>query len=298
MRDRIDRIVGRGEYERLDAAAAGDKVRRRRVRESLRELRAREIGRARRRANPTMTGLIRQAGLNMTLTTFYITSAAVGVACWAIPLILTDLGFLISLALGIAGALFLPRFYVNFRRGRRLQRFGDEFPTALDMIVRGVRTGLPLVDCIKTISTETEDPMREEFAQILSDQALGVPLNEAVQRLADRVPITDTAFFAIVIGIQSRTGGNLSEALSNLSKVIRARRQLAGKIKAMSAEAKASAAIIGSLPPSVALVLYFASRDYIMLLFTTTGGNITLACSGAWMLLGILMMRGMINFDY
>jgi tight adherence protein B len=140
--------------------------------------------------------------------------------------------------------------------------------------------------------------VREEFAQIISDQSLGVPLNEAVQRLADRVPISDTAFFAIVVGIQSRSGGNLSEALANLSKVIRARRLLAGKIRAMSAEAKASAAIIGSLPPAVAVVLFFASRDYIMLLFTTTGGNLTLLGCALWMGAGIFVMRGMINFDY
>lgn len=298
MRDRVDSIVGRGEYSRADAATAGDRDRRRRVRESLRELRAREIGRARRRAKPTMTGLIRQAGMDITLTSFRIVSASVGVAVWAVLLLVLDTSLIVAVLVGVGAAFFAPRHYINFRRNRRLQRFGLEFPNALDMIVRGVRSGLPLVDCIKTIAAEGEDPIREEFSVILSDQSLGVPLNEAVQRLADRVPISDTAFFAIVVGIQSRTGGNLSEALLNLSKVIRARRLLSGKIKAMSAEAKASAAIIGSLPPLVMMVLFFASRDYIMLLFETTGGNITLAASGLWMGIGILVMKGMINFDY
>lgn len=298
MRDRIDSIIGRGDYNRSDSATAGDKDRRRRVRESLRELRAREIGRARRRAKPTLTGLIRQAGINMTLTSFRILSAAVGVTVWAVLLLLLDTSVIVAALAGGLAALFLPRYYVNFRRSRRLQRFGLEFPNALDTIVRGVRSGLPLIDCIKTIAAEAEEPIREEFTQILSDQSLGVPLNEAVQRLADRVPISDTAFFAIVVGIQSRTGGNLSEALMNLSKVIRARRLLSGKIKAMSAEAKASAAIIGSLPPLLMIVLFFASRDYIMLLFNTTGGNITLIASGLWMGIGIFVMKGMINFDY
>jgi tight adherence protein B len=166
------------------------------------------------------------------------------------------------------------------------------------VIVRGVKAGLPLIDCIKVIAVEAQEPVRSEFQQIVEDQTLGMPLAEAVARLPERIPLAEANFFAIVIIIQSRSGGSLSEALGNLSKVLRDRKKMDAKIRAMSAEAKSSAGIIGSLPIVVAVLVYFTSPDYILLLFQTTTGNIVLAGSGLWMLMGILVMRKMINFDF
>lgn len=298
LRERIDRIAGRGEVDGADAAGIEDQRRRRRVKETLREIRAREIGRARRRAKPTLTGRLRQAGLGWTRKGYVALSVAAGLVTGLFVLSVLRLGIAPAIGFGVAGGLLVPHLYVANARAKRLARFSEEFPNAIDIIVRGVRSGLPLVDGLKTIAAEAEDPIREEFAMIIRDQSLGVPLDEAVQRLADRVPLSETAFFAIVIGIQSRTGGNLSEALSNLSKVVRGRKQIAAKIKAMSAEAKASALIIGAMPPGVMGILWFVSPDYIDLLFSTLTGNVVLAGSALWMLFGALVMRNMTRFDY
>ena len=186
----------------------------------------------------------------------------------------------------------------TFRRNSRFKRFSNEFPNAVDVIVRGVKAGLPLVDCLKIIAAEAQEPVRSEFKTMVQDQTLGMPLDEAVQRLPERVPLAEANFFGIVIAIQSRTGGSLSEALGNLSKVLRERKKMQAKIKAMSSEAKASAGIIGSLPVIVAGLVYLTSPDYITLLFTTTIGNAVLVASGLWMLMGCLVMRKMINFDF
>jgi tight adherence protein B len=187
---------------------------------------------------------------------------------------------------------------VNARRNKRFKGFSAAFPNAVDVIVRGVKAGLPLVDCLRIISTEAQEPVRSEFRTIVEDQTLGMPLDQAVQRLSERIPLAEANFFAIVVGLQSRTGGSLSEALGNLSKVLRERKKMQAKIKAMSSEAKASAGIIGSLPVVVAMLVYLTSPDYIMLLFTTGTGQITLAASLAWMGVGIFIMRQMINFDF
>lgn len=173
-----------------------------------------------------------------------------------------------------------------------------QFPDAVDVIVRGVKSGLPLGDCIRVVATEGQEPVRSEFSMVVDDQTLGVPIQEAVQRLADRVALPETNFLSIVITIQSRSGGNLTEALGNLSTVLRERKKMRGKIKAMSAEAKASGGIIGSLPPIVAFLLFLTSPEYISLLFTTTIGNVVLVVCGFWMLIGVLIMHKMINFDF
>jgi tight adherence protein B len=203
-----------------------------------------------------------------------------------------------TVGFGLSGGVLIPHFFVNWKRKRRLHQFSNEFPNAVDVIVRGVKAGLPLVDCLKVISHEAQDPVCGEFQEIVEDQTLGMPLADAVGRLPERIPLPEASFFAIVVAIQSRTGGSLSEALSNLSKVLRDRKKMAGKIRAMSAEAKSSAGIIGSLPIVVGILVYFTSPDYIMLLFTTFGGKIVLACSAFWMFIGIMVMRKMINFDY
>jgi Flp pilus assembly protein TadB len=155
-----------------------------------------------------------------------------------------------------AGGLLLPHFYVNFMRARRFKRFSAEFANAMDVIVRGLKSGLPLADCMKIIAAEAQEPVRSEFKAIIEDQAMGMPSDEAVQRLPQRMPVAEASFFAIVIAIQSRTGGSLSEALGNLSKVLRERKKMQAKIKAMSSEAKSSAGIIGALPVFVTGAIY------------------------------------------
>lgn len=295
---RVDAIRGATSPGQRRGAGSESDRRRRLVEDTLRELDAKQKAKARRSTKPTLLGRLRQAGLSWSKSTYLMVSAIVGALAYGAVLSVSGLGLLPAAGFGAAAALLLPHLYVARRRATRLKAFGAEFPNALDVIVRGVKAGLPLGDCLRIIATEGQEPVRGEFKSVVHDQTFGIPLDDAVERLAERVPLAESNFFAIVIAIQSRTGGNLSEALGNLSKVLRERKQMKAKIKALSAEAKASAGIIGSMPVVVALLLYFTSPDYITLLFTTSAGNITLAASGLWMLTGTLVMRKMINFDF
>lgn len=270
--------------------------RRRSVEDTLKEIEAKQ--KAKQGAKPTLTVRIRQAGLQWTMRTYYVACVIAAFGTFAAALLFFGVGLIPALGFGFAGGLMLPHFYVNFRRKRRFKRFSDEFPNAVDVIVRGVKAGLPLVDCLKIIASEAQEPVKSEFQAIVEDQTLGMSADEAVARLPDRVPLSESNFFAIVITIQSRTGGSLAEALANLARVLRERKKMQAKIKAVSSEAKASAGIIGSLPVVVAVLVYLSSPDYILLLFTTTTGNIVLAISGFWMFLGVMVMRKMINFDF
>ncbi|HUF45336.1 MAG TPA: type II secretion system F family protein, partial [Aestuariivirgaceae bacterium] len=247
---------------------------------------------------PTLMTRIRQAGLGWSKSTYLAVCLGSGVSSFLLALAGLGLFWPAALGFGVAGGLLLPHFYVSYKRKGRFKRFTAEFANAMDIIVRGLRAGLPLADCMKIIASEAQEPVKSEFTAIIEDQAMGMAVDEAVQRLPQRVPVAEASFFAIVITIQSRTGGSLSEALGNLSKVLRERKKMQHKIKAMSSEAKASAGIIGALPVFVTGAIYVTSPDYISLLFTTSPGNIILAVAGFWMLIGILVMRKMINFDF
>ncbi len=295
---RLNAVKGTASPEARRGAGSEEDRRRRLVENTLRELDAKQKAKARRGARPTLTGRLRQAGLNWNKSFYLTVCAIVGAVTYGLVLSLTGLGLLPAAGFGASAGLLLPHLYVARRRATRLRTFGAEFPNALDVIVRGVKAGLPLADCLKIIAAEGQEPVATEFKSVVHDQTFGIPLDEAIERLADRVPLPESNFFAIVLAIQSRTGGNLSEALGNLSKVLRDRKQMKAKIKAMSAEAKSSAGIIGSMPVVVALLLYFVSPDYISLLFTTSAGHIVLAGCGLWMFVGIMVMRKMINFEF
>lgn len=280
-----------------ETAPSGNR-RMRTVEETLREIDAKLRAQGRGRgAKTTLVQRLRQARLSWTKQTYFLISGGVGIGSFALAFLL-GIQLYAAAGFGLAGGLLLPHLYVGFRRNRRFNRFTAEFPTAVDVIVRGIRSGLPLVDCLKIIATESQEPVRGEFKTFVEDQTLGLPLDEAVNRLAERIPLPETKFFAIVVGIQSRAGGNLSEALSNLSKVLRERKKMKAKIQAMAMEAKASGGIIGALPFVVAGAIYLTAPDYLMLLFTETIGHVTLVISGLWMCIGIFVMRKMINFDF
>src|SRR5258708_38572128 len=194
-----------------------------------------------------MTLRLEEAGLNWSRRTFLIFSVICGLAAFLLAYFLHAPLYACA-AFGFAGTVGLPRWIINFLRKRRMKKFLEEFANAMDVIVRGVKARLPLADCIRIIAVEAAEPVKTEFRKISETQALGVPLGEAVNKLPERVPVPEASFFAIVITIQQTAGGNLSETLGNLSRVLRERRKMDGKIKAMSMEAKASAAIIGALP--------------------------------------------------
>ena len=245
---------------------------------------------------PLRTRLVR-AGLTIKTRTYYLLSLVTGLAGGFIVLI-TGSSPLVSLLVAFACGFGLPRWIVARMIKRRQAKFLVEFANAIDIIVRGIKSGLPLSDCLQIIATEAPEPVKGEFVDLVEQQKVGVPLSRAFERMHERMPLQEVNFFAIVIAIQAQTGGNLAEALSNLAGVLRERYRLQAKVRAFSAEAKASALIIGSLPPCVMLIVFFTSPDYISLLWNEKLGNMMLIVSGVWMLIGILVMRKMINFDY
>jgi len=240
---------------------------------------------------------ISQAGLSWSKRQYMLISAALGVALFLVGVVL-GLGLLVALVLAFVGAFGLPMWLLKFLKKRREARFLAAFPDAVDIVVRGIKAGLPLLDCLKMIVGETSEPLKSEFRAIVETQAVGMPLGEACIKLYERMPVPEANFFGIVIAIQQKAGGNLSEALGNLSRVLRDRKKMKGKIQAMSTEAKASAMIIGSLPLAVMGIVYVTSPNYIALLFTEPLGRLMLAGSAVWMTMGVLVMRKMINFDF
>ena len=164
--------------------------------------------------------------------------------------------------------------------------------------MRGVKSGLPLIECLGIIAREAPQPISGEFTELVEQQRVGVPLAEAFERMMVRTPLPEVRFFSIVIAIQQQAGGNLSEALGNLSGVLRDRKRLQAKVRALSAEAKASAAVLGALPFIVMILVYITTPSYISLLWSTNFGQFLLAAAGCWMTCGVLVMRKMINFKY
>ena len=240
---------------------------------------------------------IAQAGLTWSKRQFIIISAAIGFGLFMAALI-GGSGLLVAAAIGFAGAFGVPRWLLSFLKKRREAKFLDALPDAVDIIVRGVKAGLPLLDCMKMITVEAPEPLKTEFRAIVETQAIGMPLGEACAKLYERTPVPEANFFGIVIAIQQKAGGNLSEALGNLSRVLRDRKKMKAKIQAMSQEAKASAGIIGALPIAVMTLVYITSPQYITLLFTEPVGHLMLAGSAVWMSMGVLVMKKMINFDF
>ena len=211
--------------------------------------------------------------------------------------VLADLAVLPAALFGAATGPALFLLFLRLRQARRMKAMERDFPGALDIIVRGVKSGLPLVDCLRIVAREISDPLGGEFSRMIEQQGHGLPLAEAMDRMAARIPLAEVNFFAIVIGLQSRTGGRLGESLDNLVSVLRARIQLRAKVRSMSAEAKASGGIIGSLPVVVTALISVTSPHYIGLLFSEPLGNVVLVASAIWMLIGVLVMAKMIRIE-
>jgi tight adherence protein B len=267
--------------------------RREQVEGSLKEVEARR----QKEKKVALSTRLTQAGLDWSPQKFTIISGFLGIACFAIAFLMGG-GLLGALGLAFAAGFGLPRWILSYLKKRREKNFLKALPDAVDVIVRGIKAGLPLFESIKVVAADAPEPLKGEFLAIIETQAIGMPLGEACARLFDRMPVPEANFFGIVIAIQQKSGGNLSEALGNLSKVLRDRKKMAEKIQAMSMEAKASAGIIGSLPPIVMLLVYLSTPDYISLLWTHPTGQLMLCGCVVWMSIGIFVMKRMINFDF
>jgi tight adherence protein B len=278
------------------AARQADKnqrSRREQVEGSLKDLDARRL----KEKKVPLSARLTQAGVSWSTRKFMVVSGILGVIGFLMAMLIGG-GLLAAGGMAFAAGFDLPRWSLGFLKKRREKQFLKALPDAVDVIVRGIKAGLPLFESIKVVAADAPEPLKGEFMAIIETQAIGMPLGEACARLFDRMPVPEANFFGIVISIQQKSGGNLSEALGNLSKVLRDRKKMAEKIQAMSMEAKASAGIIGSLPPIVMLLVYLSTPDYISLLWTHPTGQLMLLGCAIWMSIGIFVMKKMINFDF
>ncbi|TAL82600.1 MAG: type II secretion system F family protein [Beijerinckiaceae bacterium] len=266
-------------------------ARRKQITDSLKEIETRN-----KRKKLSLEGKLVQAGLDWSRNTFIAYSCIAGLVL-GVLLFLIDKNIILALGGALIGGLGLPRWYVQFKAKRRVKKFVENFPEAIDIIVRGIKAGLPLGDCLQIIASEAQEPIKTEFRMIVEAQSMGLSVAEAVERLIARLPIAETSFFSIVISIQQKAGGNLSEALSNLADVLRDRKKMKGKIAALSSEAKASAGIIGALPFVVTALVYLTSPSYISLLWTSSTGELVMIGSAIWMAAGVFVMKQMISFE-
>jgi tight adherence protein B len=275
------------------ASRTGPKVRRDQIEETLKELEVRQ----KKQKNLPLAMRISQAGLTWSKRQYILISVAIGAALF-VAIFLVGGGLLAGTGAGFAGGFGVPRWLLAFLKKRRENKFLHNFPDAVDVIVRGVKAGLPLGDCLRIIANETPEPVRSEFRTIVEAQTIGISMGDACAKLFERMPLPEANFFGIVVSIQQRAGGNLSEALGNLSRVLRDRKKMKAKIQAMSMEAKASAVIIAALPFCVMILVYISSPNYIELLWTHPTGRLMMACCAAWMSVGVFVMKKMINFDF
>jgi tight adherence protein B len=270
-------------------------TRRRAVADTLKDLDERQKS----QSKVSLRVRLERSGLPLSVKGFWIASAVCGVLLPALVFAgMPPMHPSAYVAVAFIGVFGLPRWLLGKITARRQAKFLDEFANAIDVIVRGVKSGLPLNECLGIIARESPSPVREEFRELVEQQRVGITLSDAFDRMINRLPLPEVKFFSIVIGIQQQAGGNLSEALGNLSGVLRDRKAMAAKVAALSAEAKASAAVLGSLPFMVTILVYLGSPRYIELLWTTKTGGFLIMCGLAWMLIGILVMKKMINFKY
>ncbi len=256
-----------------------------------------EQDRKNRKASVSLAARLQQAGLSLQVRTFWMISAILGLVIFMIPLILGQKPF-VGILLGFAAGLGLPRWIVSFLAKRRAKKFVAAFADASDIIVRGIKSGLPVHECLNIIGRESPEPLSSEFRRLVEGVSHGLTMDQALEKMYERMPIQELRFFTIVLSIQQKTGGNLAEALGNLSIVLRARRLMREKIKALSSEALASALIIGSLPPVVMTLISLTTPSYLTILFTDPKGRMLLIGALLWMGTGIFMMRRMINFKF
>ncbi len=282
--------IVRGEVKKTVARDAEAASRRRQVAESLKELENRE----KKSTKLSLEMKLEQAGLDIT-EKFFI-QASVGCAVFLGFVAFFLLGPLYGLGGLLIGGLGLPNWIVSYLKEKRIKDFLKEFPTAIEVIIRGVKSGLPLGACLQTVAVQAQEPVRSEFELIVASTNVGLTAAEGIERLAQRVPLPETSFFAIVVNIQQKAGGNLTEALGNLSQVLRDRITMELKVKALSSEAKTSSWIIGSLPVIISSLIYFSSPAYLEPLWTTDTGQKVLTGVAIWMSLGIFFLRQMTNF--
>ncbi len=273
-------------------AANSPEARRKQIMKSLQDQE-----RQQKKVRLTLANKLHQAGLAFTVSQFWMASAVFGLVMAGLAF-LSHVNVWIAIALGASCAFGVPQWVLGFLAKRRTNKFTLVFSDAMDIIVRGIKSGLPVHDCLKIISRETSEPLAGEFLRLVENIGMGVTLDQALEKLYERMPTAEVRFFSIVMNIQQKTGGNLAEALNNLSTVLRSRKLMREKVKALSAEATSSAAIIGCLPPGVIILISVWTPSYMLPMFQDHRGWLMLGASAIWMSLGVFVMVRMINFKF
>lgn len=273
-----------------------ERVRETRRRDIAQTLRTQTAALEKRKKRIPLQDQLYQAGMKLKRGAFIRNSVIVGALVTVVAFVL-QVDLLYCLVLGAASGYLLPRFYLGRRRKKYQNQFLEELPNAVEAIVRGVKSGLPLNDSMRLVAKEAKEPIKADFQRVLDQQAVGKSMQEAVTTLYERVPLPEVNFFVVVITVQSQSGGNLSEALGNLARVLRNRKKMKAKVKAMSSEAKASAGIIGSLPIIVAILVSLTTPTYLLPMINTQIGQILLGVAAILMFLGGFIMNRMVQFD-
>ncbi|MEO5806230.1 type II secretion system F family protein [Devosia sp.] len=297
--DRADKrrkaLQGDMRVNRQETAALKDRNQRRKSVQSAIKAQSDALERKQRRV-PLKARLF-QAGMTIKPAAFVRNSIILGAVAFVI-LVIVQVQFLFAIPIAVAIAYLAPAWWVKRKKKKYQEKYLDELPNAVEAIVRGVKTGLPLNDSIRVVAKDAKDPVKSEFARILDQQAFGMTMTESVGVLLDRVPLSEVNFFVVVITVQQQAGGNLSEALGNLARVLRNRKKMKQKVKAMSAEANASAYIIGSLPFVVGGLVTLVSPHYLLPFILNPVGHIWAGIAVFMLAMGVFVLNRMIQFDF
>ncbi|MEQ1497770.1 MAG: type II secretion system F family protein [Novosphingobium sp.] len=239
---------------------------------------------------------LHRTGKAWTLSQYFYASGGLSVVV-AMLLFLKTGAALLALGIGLLVGAGLPHFVVNFFIKRRTGAFTTKFPDAIELLVRGLRSGLPVTETLGVVATEVPGPVGEEFKMVNDRIRIGKTMEDALQDSANRLNTAEFSFFVITLAIQRETGGNLAETLSNLADVLRKRAQMKLKIRAMSSESKASAYIVGSLPFIVFVMIYWINPEYLGGFFTDERLIVTGLGGLTWMSIGAFIMAKMVSFE-
>ncbi len=240
---------------------------------------------------------LKRAALKISLATYLVISAVIGGIFFGVAELAGLTPLPANVLIGLGAGIGLPHVVISYLIKRRQNKFLNFFPDAIELMVRGIKSGLPVSESITNVGTEIQDPVGEEFRTITDAVKFGRTMEEAMWEAANRLDLQEFKFFTISLAVQAETGGNLAETLNNLGDVLRGRRQLKLKIKALSSEAKASAMIIGVLPFVMGGMIYLVNPNYIMKLFIDPRGHMLLGIGLCSFVVGISVMIKMVKFE-
>ena len=237
--------------------------------------------------------LLEQSGVKMNPTQFLLITVALVGAGSGGCLVLRQPFWMVPVVGFVSGTM--PLLFILFMRKRRLAKFGVQLPEALELISRALRAGHSLGAGFNLVGDEMAEPIRSEFSRCYEEQNLGIPLEDAIQSMTDRVPNLDLKFFATAITLQRQTGGDLAEILDKIGHLVRERFKIWGQIQALTGEGRLSGIVLLALPPILFVVMYRLNQDYIMVLFRDELGKKLLAFAVIMQLLGALVIKKIIN---